>query len=168
MKQRLLVTVCPAYLLQCLHSCWTNPTELRQLVYYRLYTKDSAIESLNPIYSNDPFISRSLPTSVTPPCTALSLKKHLCRIEGVAGLKSNALLFEALSSDAAIPDSTRLKLCGHLELGMSSCEPMALVVRVAEVEKRSKAALIHKRRSWVKTLTRRATVCQSFYCHSQF
>ena len=49
---------------------------------------------------------------------------------------SNALLFEALSSDAAIPDSTCLKLRGHLGSGVSSREPMALVVGVAEVEKR--------------------------------
>jgi len=53
----------------------------------------------------------------------------------VAG--SNAVLFEARSSDAAIPDSTHLKLRGHLGPGMSSREPMALVVGVAEVEKRS-------------------------------
>ena len=50
---------------------------------------------------------------------------------------SNAVLFETLSSDAAIPDSTRLKLRGHLGPGVSSREPMALVVGVAEVEKRS-------------------------------
>ena len=50
---------------------------------------------------------------------------------------SNAVLFEALSSDAAISDSTRLKLRGHLGSGVSSREPMALVVGVAELEKRS-------------------------------
>ena len=127
----------PAHLLQCLHSRWTHPTESRQLVYYRLYTKDGAIESLNPIYSNDPFISRILPIFITPPRTALSLKKHLCKIEGVPGLGSNAILFEALSSDAAIPDSTRLKLRGHLGPGVSSRNPMALVFGVAEAEKRS-------------------------------
>jgi len=48
---------------------------------------------------------------------------------------SNAVLFEALSSDAAISDSMRLKLRGHLGSGMSSREPMALVVVVAELEK---------------------------------
>ena len=124
-----------ARLLQCLHSCWTNPTEFHRLVYYRLYTKDGAIQSFNPIYSNDPSISRILPKSITPPHTALSLKKYLCKIEGVAG--SNALLFEALSSDAAIPNSTHLKLRDHLGPGVSSRKPMALVVGVAEVEKRS-------------------------------
>ena len=126
-----------AHLLQSLHSRWTNPTEFLQPVYYRLYTKDGAIESLNPIYSNDPFISRILPIFITPPHTALSLKKHLCKIEGLAGLGSNALLFQALSSEAAIPDATRLKLRGHLGPGVSSREPMALVVGVAELEKRS-------------------------------
>ena len=38
---------------------------------------------------------------------------------------------------AVIPDSTCLKLCGHLGPDMSSCEPMALVVGVAEAEKQS-------------------------------
>ena len=127
----------PAHLHQCLHSFWTNSTECRRLVYYRPYTKDGAIKSLNPIYSNDPFISRILPIFITPPHTALSLKKHLCKIEGLAGLGSNAILFEALSSEAAIPDSTRLKLRGHLGSGVSFREPMALVVGVAEVEQRS-------------------------------
>ena len=127
----------PAHLLQCLPRCRINHTEFCRLVYYRLFTKDGAIQTLNPIYSNDPFISRILPISITPPHTALSLKKHLCKIEGVAGRGSNAFLFETLSSDAAIPDSTRLKLRGHLGSGSSSREPMALVFGVAEVEKRS-------------------------------
>ena len=55
----------------------------------------------------------------------------------MAGFGSNASLFEALSSNAAISDSTRLNLRGHLGPGTSSREPMALVVGVAEVEKRS-------------------------------
>ena len=55
----------------------------------------------------------------------------------MAGLGSSALLFEALSSDAPIPDSTRLKLRGHLGSGASSRDPMALLVGVAEAKKRS-------------------------------
>ena len=104
-------------------------------VYYRLYTKDGVIESYNPIYSNDPFISRILPKSLTPPHTALSLKMYLFKIEGLAG--SNASVFESLSSDVAIADSTRLKLRSHLGLGASSRDPMVLVVGFAEAEKRS-------------------------------
>ena len=109
---------------------------LRQ-VYYRLYTKDGVIKSYNPIYSNDPFTSRILPKSLTPPHTALSLKMYLCKIEGLAG--SNANVFESLSSDVAIADSTRLKLRGHLGLGASSRDPMVLVVGVADAGKRSNA-----------------------------
>ena len=109
-------------------------THLRP-VYYRLYAKDGVIESCNPVYSNDPFTSRILPKSLTPPHTALSLKKYLCKIEGLAG--SNASVFESLSSDIALADSTRLKLRGHLGLGASSRDPMVLVVGVAKAEKRS-------------------------------
>ena len=104
-------------------------------VYYRLYTKDGIIESYNPIYSNDPFTSRILPKSLTPPHTALSLKLYLCKIEGLEG--STPSLFESLSSDVAIADSTLIKLRGHLGLGASSRDPIVLVVGVAEAEKRS-------------------------------
>ena len=65
----------------------------------------------------------------------LSLKMYLFKIEGLAG--SNASVFESLSSDVAIADSTRLKLRSHLGLGASSRDPMVLVVGVAEAEKRS-------------------------------
>jgi hypothetical protein len=94
---------------------------------------DGTMKSFNPIYSNDPVISRILPKSLTPPHTSLSLKKYLCKIEGLAG--SNTSSFESLSSDVAIADSTCLKLRGHLGPGTSSCELMILVVRVAEAEK---------------------------------
>jgi hypothetical protein len=100
-------------------------------VYYRLYTKDGPIESYNPIYSNDPFTSRILPKSLTPPHTTLLVKKHLCKIEGFSG--SSAILFESLPSNAALNDITLLQLCGHF--GLSSREPMALVVNVAEAER---------------------------------
>jgi len=63
-------------------------------VYYCLYATDGAIKSFNPIYSNDPFISRILPKSLTPPHTVLSIKKYLCKTEGLSG--SNASLFESL------------------------------------------------------------------------
>jgi len=63
-------------------------------VYYCLYATDGAIKSFNPIYSNDPFISRILPKSLTPPHTVLSIKKYLCKTEGLSG--SNTSLFESL------------------------------------------------------------------------
>ena len=104
-------------------------------MYYRLYATDGPIESYNPNYSNQPFTSRILPKSLTPPHTALSLKMYLCKIEGLAGSIAN--VFESLSSDVALADSTRLKLRGHFGLGASSRDPIVLVVGVAEAEKRS-------------------------------
>ena len=109
-------------------------------VYYRLYATDGAMKSFNPIYYNDPFTSRILPKSLTPPHTALSLKMYHCKIEGLAG--SNANVFESLSSDVALADSTRLKLQGHLGLGASYREPMVLVVGVAQAERWSNASLV--------------------------
>ena len=93
-------------------------------MYYRLYTKGGDLKSYNPIYSNDPFTSRILPKSLTPPQTVLSLQKHLCKIEGYSG--SSAILFDSLSSNAALEELTLLKLWGHL--GVSSREPIVLVV----------------------------------------
>jgi len=93
-------------------------------VYYRLYTKGEGLKSHNPIYSNDPFTSRILPKSLAPPQTVLSLKKHLCKIEGFSG--SSAILFDSLSSNAALEELTLLKLWGHL--GVSPREPIVLVV----------------------------------------
>ena len=93
-------------------------------MYYRLYTEGGDLKSYNPIYSNDPFTSRILPKSLTPPQTVLSLQKHLCKIEGYSG--SSAILFDSLSSNAALEELTLLKLWGHL--GVSSREPIVLVV----------------------------------------
>ncbi|KIJ96623.1 hypothetical protein K443DRAFT_106943 [Laccaria amethystina LaAM-08-1] len=97
---------------------------LPRYLYYRLYTKGGDLKSNNPIYSNDPFTSRILPKSLTPPQTVLSLKNHLGKIEGFSG--SSAILFDSLSSNAALEELTLLKLWGHL--GVSSREPVVLVI----------------------------------------
>ncbi|EDQ99237.1 uncharacterized protein LACBIDRAFT_335221 [Laccaria bicolor S238N-H82] len=96
-----------------------KPDRSRKVKQHHLVT------SFNPIYSNDLVISRILPKSLTPPHTALSLKRYLCKIEGLA--EPNTSLFELLSSDVAIAGSTRLKLQDHLGIGATSSEPMVLV-----------------------------------------
>ena len=123
-----------------------NPTYFHQLVYYHFYTKDGAIQSLNLIYSNDPFISCILPKSITPPHTALSLKKHLCKIEGVAGFRSNVSLFEALSSNAAISDSTCLNLLIILAQAHRLASPWLWQSGLLKL-RNDQAALIHRWRS---------------------
>jgi len=75
-----------------------------RLVYYRLYTKDGPITSNNPIYANDPFLSRTLTKFITPPHTALSVKGHICSIENLPRT-TECSLFESLSGLTAIEDT---------------------------------------------------------------
>ena len=104
-------------------------------MYYRLYTKDGPIKSNNPIYANNPFISRTLPKFVTPPRTTLSVKNHLCKIEGLSAPKSSTL-FESLSSETAVVESSRLAFGGYSGPGSSENDPIVLVVGVEDAEKR--------------------------------
>ena len=95
-------------------------------VYYRLYKDYGSILSNNPIYANDLTISRTLPKLITPPLTASSVKKHLCKIEGFSGATST--LFESLSSQTAVEDTSRLSLRGSTGPGLSADDPIVLVV----------------------------------------
>lgn len=106
-----------------------------QSVHYRLYTKDGPITSNNPIYANNPFIGRTLPKHITPPRTALSLKKHLCKIEGLPSATSFEL-FESLSSHTAVLDSSRLALREYSGFGLSEDDPVVLVVGLEDATKR--------------------------------
>ncbi|KIJ97706.1 hypothetical protein K443DRAFT_9716 [Laccaria amethystina LaAM-08-1] len=107
-------------------------------VYYRLYAQDGPIKSNNPIYSNNPFISRIIPRSVPPPRTAASLKRHLCKIEGFSAPESCAL-YLSLSENVQVDSGTRLSLQGDLGPGLSSSDPVALVVGIQE-----------RQRHWIK------------------
>ncbi|KIJ95866.1 hypothetical protein K443DRAFT_43614, partial [Laccaria amethystina LaAM-08-1] len=51
-------------------------------VYHRIYLKDNALKSINPIYSNDRSISRILFKSITPPRNVASQQRHLRKVEG--------------------------------------------------------------------------------------
>ena len=109
----------------------------RRLVYYRLYTKDGAIESYNHIYSNDRSVGRILTKAVVPPHTVLSLKRYLCKIEGFPGT-DNSDLYETLSKHSPImPDSTRISLLGQSGIGSSVDDPAALVIGSKDFEKRA-------------------------------
>ncbi|KIJ90661.1 hypothetical protein K443DRAFT_686616 [Laccaria amethystina LaAM-08-1] len=115
----------------------THNTSGLRYIYYRLYTKDGPIRSNNPIYANDQFISRTLPKFVTPPRTALALKKYLCKIEGLSGPTSSTTLFESLASQTAVEESFRFAVREYSGPGVSEDDPMVLVVGVEDAEKRS-------------------------------
>ena len=113
---------------------------LRRPVYYRLYTKEEPIRSKNPIYSNNPFISRIIPRSVPPPRTAASLKRHICKIEGFSAPQS-CTLYLSLSEKVPVDGVTRLSLQGDFGPGLSSSDPVALVVGPQETGNRSLASV---------------------------
>ena len=108
-------------------------------VYYRLYTKEGSLESKNPIFSNDCSISRISSKSVRPPYTAASLKRYICKIEGVEGPEKVAL-YLSLSEKKPVDDSARLALKGSSGPGSSEVDPVVLVVDKGAVEKRPKSA----------------------------
>ncbi|EDR03584.1 uncharacterized protein LACBIDRAFT_307071 [Laccaria bicolor S238N-H82] len=101
-------------------------------VYYRLYTKLGAFESNQPLYHNDRFIGRIPLKSVAPPRTVASLKRCLCKLEGLSE-PDKALVFTPLSSPAPKEDSARLSFHAPSGPGLSEQDPIALVV---ESEKR--------------------------------
>ena len=110
----------------------------RRPVYYRLYTKDGAIESYNYIYSNDRSIGRIITKAVAPPHTVSSLKRYLCKMEGFPGAE-NSDLYETLSSQSAMmPDSTRISLLGQSGIGSSVDNPAALVIGNTNFGKRAR------------------------------
>ena len=103
-------------------------------VYYRLYTKIGAFESIHPLYDNDRFIGRVPSKSFAPPHTVASIRRSLCKLEGLSE-PDKALVFTPLSSPAPKEDSARFSLYVPSGPGLSEQDPIALVV---ESEKRTK------------------------------
>ncbi|EDR07304.1 uncharacterized protein LACBIDRAFT_328177 [Laccaria bicolor S238N-H82] len=103
-------------------------------VYYRLYTKLGAFQSIHPIYHNDHLIGRIPTKSFPPPHTVTSIKRSLCKFEGLLG-PDKALVFAPLSSPASRENSARISLNAPSGPGLSEHDPIALVV---ESEKRTK------------------------------
>ena len=108
-------------------------------VYYRLYTQGGPLESNNPIVSNDRFISRISSKSVRPPHTAASLKRYVCKIEGVDSPEKVAL-YLSMSEKKPVDDSARLALKETSGPGSSEVDPVVFVVDKGAAEKRPKSA----------------------------
>ncbi|EDR04422.1 uncharacterized protein LACBIDRAFT_330547 [Laccaria bicolor S238N-H82] len=117
-----------------------NPGPGPRYVYYRLYAQDGPIKSNNAIYSDNPFIGRIIPRSVPPPRTAASLKRHLCKIEGFSA-PENCTLFLSLSENVPVDGGSRLSFQADFGPGLSSSDPVALVVSPQESGKWSPASV---------------------------
>ncbi|EDR07301.1 uncharacterized protein LACBIDRAFT_328173 [Laccaria bicolor S238N-H82] len=97
-------------------------------VYYRLYTKLGAFESIHPLYHNDRLIGRIPSKSFAPPHSVASIKWSLCKLEGLSE-PDKALLFTPLSSPAPKEASACLSLSAPSGPGLSEQDPIALVVK---------------------------------------
>jgi hypothetical protein len=96
------------------------------LVYYRLYSRDTAIPSKHPIFSNDRYIGRIDAIHVPPPHNAESIKRCIAIHEDID--HRCILLFSVLSSDTPISDQDRVPILAGTGSGSTPQEPMALVV----------------------------------------
>jgi hypothetical protein len=103
----------------------TNMT--RHAVYYRLYIKGGPSVSKYPVYDDDRSIGRLLVQFVTPPHTAGSLRRNLCKIEGIA-VSTVSHLFPTLWSQESFHDLDRLALSEDAFPGSSERDPVVLVV----------------------------------------
>ena len=95
-------------------------------VYYRLYTEDKPIESVNPVYTDDSYLGRIVSKLVPPPHTALTLKNCLLNVENIKNAPE-AKLFISSSSQAPMDDAASLSILAQPGPGSTPTEPMALV-----------------------------------------
>jgi hypothetical protein len=112
------------------HSyCNTLNNQISPPVYYRVYTEDQAIPSVNPIYADDPSLGRIPATLVTPPHTVISLKRCLSKFENITG---RTRLYIAASSQTPMDDTGRVSILAYPGPGCNPNEPMALVVALSD------------------------------------
>jgi hypothetical protein len=103
-------------------------------VYYRLYTEDESIPSANPIYSNDPSLGRISADVVTPPHTAISLKRCLLAVENIDASISTSL-FVTTSTQEPLDDKAKVWIVNFPGPGCTPNEPMALVAKVSGADR---------------------------------
>jgi len=103
-------------------------------IYYRLYTEDESIPSANPIYSNDPSLGRISANVVTPPHTAINLKRCLLAVENIHASISTSLFITA-STQEPLDDKAKVLILQFPGPGCTPNEPMALVAKVSGADR---------------------------------
>jgi hypothetical protein len=97
-------------------------------VYYRVYAEDGAIPSVNPVYSDDPYLGRISAQLVTPPHTVRNLKDSLSGVEGVPENITTSLFISA-SNQTPMDDARRVSLFAYPGLGCTPHKPIAIVAK---------------------------------------
>jgi hypothetical protein len=103
-----------------------TPDALVVLVYYRVYTEDGAVLSMNPVYSNDPYLGRISAESVTPPHTVISVKRCLCNVENIH-CNTPTDLFSNISSKAPMDDIDYLPIVATPGPACTPNDPFVLI-----------------------------------------
>jgi len=103
-------------------------------VYYRLYTEDESIPSAKPICSNDPSLGCISANVITPPHTAISLKRCLLAVENIDASISTSL-FVTASTKEPLADNAKVLIIQFPGPGCTPNEPMALVANVSGADR---------------------------------
>ncbi|KIM71222.1 hypothetical protein PILCRDRAFT_830490 [Piloderma croceum F 1598] len=108
-----------------------RPRGLRY-IYYRIYAEDGVILTMNPVYSDDPYLGRILARHVAPPHTVGSLRRCLSSAENIdARVNTTTFIYTSLfittSSESPMDDSDRMSILAHSGPGHTANEPVALV-----------------------------------------
>ncbi|KAJ7146943.1 hypothetical protein C8R44DRAFT_758519 [Mycena epipterygia] len=98
-----------------------------EYVYYHLFTQvgeDTSMVSFNP---HEPALGRVEKIHISPPHSPATIKRHIARVEGKSIYGYTAQLYEDISADTAIVDSSYLSLLRDDSVGSTADKPMVLV-----------------------------------------
>ena len=102
-------------------------------VYYRVYLSEGegGRKAKTSFDESDISLGRINSLFIAPPHTAVSLKAHIAKVEGLVtpghALYKNMELFEDMSSDAAMSDTDIISFQGDTYPGSDEGDPVALV-----------------------------------------
>jgi hypothetical protein len=105
-------------------------------VYYRVYAEDGAVESVNPVHSDDPYLGHISAELVTPPLTVISLKRCLSGVENIGGETAITSLFVSASSQTPMDDGDRMSILEDRGPGYTPNDPIALVAKFSDTRQR--------------------------------
>jgi hypothetical protein len=97
-----------------------------------MYTEDGPIRSTQPLNAADPSLSRIRARSMVPPHTAASLKRRLCRVEGVTGPTT---LFTTTCSSSPMDDGDHISFLTEASPGLTTQNPVAFLVHTPNTER---------------------------------
>jgi len=103
-------------------------------IYYRVYAEDGVIPSVNPVYSDDPYLGRLPAKFVTPPHTVINIKRCLSGFEKIDdNIPTN--LFVSASSQAPMKSAGPVAILAYPGPGCTPNDPMALVAMFSSVDR---------------------------------